>query len=36
MEFETPKSKVYIQTDNQNRIIRCEGVYTTPANLTEH
>ena len=35
MEFETPKSKVYIKTDNQNRIIRCEGGYTTPANLTD-
>ena len=34
MEFETPKSKVYIQTDNQNRILRCEGGYTTPADLT--
>ena len=35
MEFEMPKSKVYIQTDNQNRILRCEGGYTTPANLTD-
>ena len=26
-EFET-KSKVYIQTDNRNRITRCEGGYT--------
>lgn len=33
MEFE-PKSKVYIQTDDQNRILRCEGGYTTPADLT--
>lgn len=32
MEFET-KSKVYIQTDDRNRVIRCEGGYTTPANL---
>ena len=34
MEFEMPKSKVYIQTDTEGRIIRCEGGYTTPADLT--
>ena len=34
MNFETPKSKVYIQTDTEGRIIRCEGGYTTPADLT--
>ena len=34
MEFEMPKSKVYIQTDNNGRILRCEGGYTTPSNLT--
>ena len=34
MNFETPKSKVYIQTDAEGRIIRCEGGYTTPADLT--
>ena len=33
MEFKL-KSKVYIQTDNQGRILRCEGGYTTPSNLT--
>lgn len=33
MDFET-KSKVYIQINNQGRIIRCEGGYTTPADLT--
>ena len=33
MEFETPKSKVYIQTDTEGRILRCEGGYTTPADL---
>ena len=33
MEFEE-KSKVYIQIDNQGRILRCEGGYTTPADLT--
>ena len=35
MEFETPKSKVYIQTDTEGRILRCEGGYTTPADLTD-
>ena len=34
MEFETPKSKVYIQTDADGRIVRCDGGYTTPADLT--
>ena len=34
MEFEMPKSKVYIQTDADGRILRCEGGYTTPADLT--
>lgn len=33
MEFDM-KSKVYIQTDDHSRIIRCEGGYTTPADLT--
>ena len=33
MEFEM-KSKVYIQTDTEGRIIRCEGGCTTPADLT--
>ena len=28
------KSKVYVQTDERNRIIRCEGGYTTPADLS--
>lgn len=27
-------SKVYVKTDNRSRIIRCEGGYTTPANLS--
>lgn len=35
MNFETPKSKVYIQTDNDGRILRCDGGYTTPADLTD-
>ena len=36
MEFKIPKSKVYIKVDDQGRIVRCEGEYTTPADLTEH
>lgn len=32
--MEKQKSKVYVQVDNQSRIIRCEGGYTTPADLT--
>ena len=35
MEFTTPKSKVYIQTDGHGCILRCEGGYTTPADLTD-
>lgn len=35
MNFEIPKSKVYIQTDDQGRILRCEGGYTTPTDLTD-
>ena len=34
MNFEMPKSKVYIKTDTEGRILRCEGGYTTPADLT--
>ena len=33
MDFEE-KSKVYIQTDAEGRIILCDGGYTTPADLT--
>lgn len=33
MEFEMPKSKVYIQTDTEGRIVRCEGEYTLPSDL---
>lgn len=33
MEFEM-KSKVYIQSDTEGRILRCEGGYTTPDDLT--
>lgn len=32
--MEIQKSKVYIQVDSSNRIIRCEGGYTTPSDLT--
>ena len=32
--MEETKSKVYIQTDTVGRIIRCEGGYTTPSDLT--
>lgn len=35
MEFEMPKSKVYIQIDAEGRILRCEGGYTTPSDLTD-
>ena len=34
MEFERPKSKVYIQADDAGRIFRCDGGYTTPDDLT--
>ena len=34
MEFEM-KSHVYIQADDQGRITRCEGGYTTPSDLTD-
>ena len=33
MDFDD-KSKVYIQTDTDGRILRCDGGYTTPADLT--
>ena len=33
MEFEIPKSKVYVLLDG-DRIARCEGGYTTPDDLT--
>ncbi|MDY3690835.1 MAG: hypothetical protein SO072_02575 [Dysosmobacter sp.] len=32
MDFKT-KSKVYIQTDEHGRILRCEGQYTLPSDL---
>ena len=33
MDFDD-KSKVYIQTDAEGRIILCDGGYTTPSDLT--
>ena len=33
MDF-NDKSKVYIQTDTDGRILRCDGGYTTPTDLT--
>lgn len=33
MEFEMPKSHVYIKADGKGRITRCEGEYTLPADL---
>ena len=32
--MEETQSKVYIQIDTEGRILRCEGGYTTPADLT--
>lgn len=29
------KSKVYVKIDEENRILRCEGGYTTPSDLTD-
>ena len=34
MNFETPKSKVYIQIDTEGLILRCDGGYTTPTDLS--
>ena len=34
MNFEMPKSKVYIQTDNDGHTLHCDGGYTTPSDLT--
>ncbi len=34
ISLEVPKSKVYIKIDENNNIIRCEGGYTTPDDLT--
>lgn len=34
MEFEM-KSHVYIKADDRNRIVRCEGEYTMPSDLTD-
>ena len=34
MDFEIPKSHVYIKTDEQDRIVRCEGEYTLHSDLS--
>ena len=34
MEFEMPKSRVYILLDEKGRIMRVEGEYSLPAGLT--
>lgn len=34
MDFEMPKSHVYIKTDEQDKIVRCEGEYTLPSDLS--
>lgn len=34
MEFEM-KSRVYIKADDHGRIVRCEGEYTLPSDLTD-
>lgn len=33
-DFERPKSRVYILTDETGRVLRLEGQYTLPADLT--
>ena len=33
--MEIVTSKVYVKVDEQNRIVRCEGGYTTPSDLTD-
>lgn len=33
-EFELPKSRVYILTDEAGRVLRLEGEYSLPADLT--
>lgn len=34
LSWDIPKSSVYILTDEQNRITRCDGGYSTPPDLT--
>ena len=34
MNFDTPKSNVYIQIDTEGLILRCDGGYTTPTDLS--
>lgn len=33
--MQTPKSRVYVQTDSESRILRLEGEYSLPADLDE-
>lgn len=33
-ELEMPKSRVYILTDEQDNVVRIEGEYTLPSDLT--
>ena len=35
MDFELPKSRVYILLDEDNNIIRIEGEYSLPQDLTD-
>ena len=35
MEFKMPKSRVYILLDEKERIVRVEGEYSLPSDLTE-
>jgi hypothetical protein len=32
--MQTPKSRVYVQTDSDSRVLRLEGEYSLPADLT--
>lgn len=32
--MQTPKSRVYVQTDSESRVLRLEGEYSLPADLT--
>lgn len=33
--MQTPKSRVYVQTDSESRVLRIEGEYTFPADLED-
>ena len=34
-DFELPKSRVYILTDEENKVVRIEGEYSLPSDLTD-